>query len=258
MSNPDYRAGLPGWAALLAGEAEKSAGALRRQARALELLPSFARRGQVAGAFAGAETVLARAAVLQSPDEARPVLAGYAEHLGAAVAELADAQTDGARSRQARILGFANAARCVGVPLPAEAQGMEGDWLPALAANPAGLSELDRETLAFAAVAAGLPDAAARFVEGGLPASAEAGRTFGADYAGLARYLAAAVRDGAPAADVEPAFADFLLDFPVKLASETTDWPALLWCGRAVLSRIGGLADGEVAAELHRRVRALA
>lgn len=242
------------------------AGLLDERARAAEsldsvrgdaaLLPAEREGTGVSGGFLGAGSVLARAAVVLSPAEAAEAAALYLPWLAEAAADV-DARSPSAdpHPRAVDVLELANAARCCGLTLPPEAAGMEQAWLPGLAERGATLDEFVREEMAFACVAAGMPDLVARIFGAALPESVRPGRTFGPNLGGLAKYLAAAARDGAPFADVEPAFDDFLADFPAKLQSGTEDWPTLLWCGRAVLSVIGGRPEAEVAAEIHRRVR---
>jgi hypothetical protein len=243
------------WAGLLE-ERDEAAQYLESARGDAALLPAERAGGGVSGGFLGTGAVLARAAVLLSPARAAEVAALYLPFLAQAVADVdAAGPVDDAHPRAVDVLEVANAARCCGSALPPDAGGVERAWLPALAERGASLDEFVREEVAFACVAAGLPELVARVFGAALPARVEPGRTFGPNLGGLAKYLAAAARDGAALADVEPALDDFLADFPVKLQSGTEDWPTLLWCGRAVLSTIGGMQEGQVAAEIHRRVR---
>ena len=84
------------------------------------------------------------------------------------------------------------------------------------------------------------------------PASGfEPGRTFGFDHPGFIDYLGAACAVGAGFVDLAPAWHDFLVHFPHKLAARTIEWTDLLLAARVVHGTDCGAA-------LHAEVRALA
>jgi hypothetical protein len=234
------------------------------RARLAELLPPIldapARAARIkpptsaSRVLGGPSIILASAAVVLGPASCAPYFKVLLPLLPRVIAELR-AELEENTTAAKNVLSFANAARCCGASLPADAQALEPNWLPRLADQLDDLDELERQTLAFAALAAGRADLGMRYIGGGpLSTQVTPGETFGFDVQRFVRYLATAYVQNVSHADIELAWLDFVHQFPYKLAADTLSWPDLLWAARVVATHFEGIPVGEVAARLHRLV----
>lgn len=157
-----------------------------------------------------------------------------------------------------RLLSSFNALECGGLVNAPFAGADAGAMLERLAGEAKDLSEPQGHTAGLAAVAAGKTKLVSKFVGGGkLPAKFTPGETFLFNVTGFIRYLAVATDKGATAADVQPAWHDFVRAFPRKLAAETLDWPDLLWAGRIYYHGFEKRPAGEVAGAIRELVSSL-
>lgn len=208
------------------------------------------------GELGGFDSSVAALALLSGPKAASPLLALPLPHLPRIISQLTDDALRGSGKLPALYtLSYLDVARCCGVELPGDATSLEERWLPLLATVKAKFSDREVHTLALAACAGGTTTLAREFAD--LPASKTPfapGESFGFNVPAFVDYLALALDGGHPYEDVEPAWLDFVHNFPYKLDTQVLGWPALMWAARAVYSAIGGLPEGEVADELHRLI----
>ena len=145
-------------------------------------------------------------------------------------------------------LGYGLLARAVSAAPRSELD--VAPWLRALALQPPGDSNEGR-FFALLCAAVNLPELVAAFVDGRPDPAFEPERTFGFNVQGLAHYLAAAGPAGAAFTDVQPAWNDFMVSFPHKLAAGTLDWSHLLVVSATVFHHIGGAPLATVGSLLH-------
>lgn len=255
MTNSPSQRGVPvSWQELIVASLDSLPELLERvrgvPQEAAEIEPPWL----VADVFGGPSIVLSQAAVVLGPEACAPFLSLLAPFLPQALSEIGDTIDDETAKPALYLLAYVNVARCCGALAPGDGE-VERRWLPPIAQLADTLSERDRFSLAFGAVAAGLPALVPDFIGGGpLPRSIEPGKSFGFNVPGFVRYLAAAETTGGTAADVLPAWTEFLDNFPRKLASNALEWFDLMWAARAFHARIEGEPDETVAEWLHRAV----
>ena len=202
----------------------------------------------------------ASAIVQLGPDETRADLAPVLPFVGLAAEELSALFPISPWQHGAGFLSFVNALECCAAPVPTPMAGLPArDWLTDLARKPARVAEDERLTTALAGLALGVdpPVAAAVVGRGKLPTKLKPGQQHYDDLPGYVRYLAAAVQQGTPAADVEPAWRAFVWSFPTLEPKLLVWWTDLLWAARVQYAVLGGRAVGEVGAALHDFVRTL-
>jgi hypothetical protein len=233
MSTEHGSPGIPvTWGELVRHEGGAVAARLPMVAQIPALIRGLAPISPPALSLGGPAEILAKATALLGPEVCRPYLDILAAELPAALA--ASPGAAGLRANDALgALGCANLARCYGAGLPVPAEAAVAEWLRALSGQAARLDEPARVALAFAALAEGDDQTIRALImpEGGFTA----GRTFQFDTAGLLAYLAAARAYGAPPEAVAPAWAEFLLAFPRKLAAGSLGWHELFWAARSAL-----------------------
>jgi hypothetical protein len=199
--------------------------------------------------------ILGEAAIALGPAVTAPYHARLVPFLPPAVRSLAGGPTRTRLAPTIRVLDYTATARASDVAVPAEAVAVEVPWLRALAPLRPELDEQASEALAFAALAGGAEDLVPAFLGGGpLATTIQPGETFGLNAQKYVRYMAAAAKAGAALADVEPAWIDFVRNFPRKLGAESLTWVELLHAGRAHYTRFAGQPPGRAAASLHALV----
>jgi hypothetical protein len=201
--------------------------------------------------FIGAAENLSRIAILVGPEACRPIVAAHAPFFAVAVEEAARIGTPGASPLiQLTLLSYGNVVRCSG----AASGALSIDELAMVERIVRGkdeLGEFEQEELAAACVVVGAPQRAMEVLEHDTWPAFKPGVKFDANIAGLLDYLCAALASGAPASDVQAAWHDLHALFPWKLSAETITWSTLLWIARAVVGRIGGAPDAEIAGIVH-------
>jgi hypothetical protein len=197
--------------------------------------------------FGGVEEILSRLAFLVGPEPCRVILDAQAPFYAIAADEAARDGTSGALpSIRLTLLSYGSVARCIGHPLPSsmtDEQALVERLIPAKKS----LDEFEQEALAAACIAAGLPTRAIAVLGHPKPPPFAPGKRFGANLPGFMDYLCAAITSGAAPKDVQPAWEAMHADFPKQLAAKTMKWSTLLWLARAVLGRIGGRPEAEIA-----------
>src|SRR5262249_2212079 len=147
--------------------------------------------------------------------ECLPLFPPLEEHVVRALGEFKGGIQRGSAVRIAGLLNYLNAARCCGAEVPPQADGVESAWLRQIAQFQPDLTENESKTLALAALALALVDLVPAFIGGGpAPADFNPGESFGFNVQGFVRYVAAAIRAGAAPEAVEPAWRDFVDNFP--------------------------------------------
>ncbi|NPC68714.1 hypothetical protein HPP05_02995 [Corallococcus exiguus] len=155
-----------------------------------------------------------------------------------------------------QVLSFVNAAEACGA-----AQGMvkaspAKTWLEALAKKVKKLDDVLLYRCGLVALCLGEPDLAAKLVGGGkLPETLTPGERFGFNVQGFVRYLATAMKVGAPSEAVRPAWESFVEGFPKIKAAEQVSWSDLLWAARAYFVGVEGRPVARVGESLHALVK---
>ncbi|RKG81999.1 hypothetical protein [Corallococcus terminator] len=201
-------------------------------------------------------STLSRAIVLCGPTEGRALAEPLARLAETALQRTAATFEDLRPEQVVNILSFVNALECLGLVDGLLARAPVEAWLNALMKAHHTLHEELAYRCGLVSLAQGLPDLAARFVEGGkLPATFTPGQTFGFNVQGFVRYLATALRQQARAEDVRPAWDMFVEVFPLKSAADTLEWQDLFWAARAYHVGFEHRPVAEVAEALHSRVK---
>jgi len=76
--------------------------------------------------------------------------------------------------------------------------------------------------------------------------------------ASLIKQLAAGLESGSGSKTLESAWDAYLRGFPQSFEAENAEWRHLLLAARLVFGKFGGVAAGEVAETLHRRIKKIA
>lgn len=252
----DAAAAVISWAELASQEAEKTHWALARiQSEVIDRLAAVKPPELVAEALATLDEPLARAMILLGPAACLPSIAAVAPYLARALDEFPKLIRRNRPRLAVWMASYVNAVRCCGGDLPGTAADLEARWVKRLASQVNKLDEPSLLTLACAAVATGAIDKVPAFTAGApIPTPFVPGHTYGPDYQGFVRYLAAAVRVSADAPAIEPAWADFVRYFPAKLLAGGTSWSDLTWCARVVAVNFTGEPIATVGQLLHDMV----
>lgn len=207
----------------------------------------------IGAVLAGPAETLSEAAVIFGPDSCRPAMEAVSEYLPKAIDEVfQNGVKVGALISTIGLLSFLNVTRCCGVSVPPEAVTAETQWLEQLAPFIRKLSEEERSELALAALAANELALVPTFISGGpLREKFQPGQAFEFNEQGFVRYLAIAIEQGASAADIEPAWRDFVRSFPYKYAAGTLKFAHLMWCARTVMVHFEQQPVETVAGALH-------
>jgi hypothetical protein len=130
-------------------------------------------------------------------------------------------------------------------------------WLPAALAPDAYLPDQERTSYALACAAMGYDDAVFELV-GERPLAFAPGATFGPDARTFARYLVAAVAEGASSNDVSAAWTSFVAFLPVRVETGGLRWTDLLFGGLGAYQRVAGFPAGQVVDLIREFARELA
>lgn len=210
----------------------------------------------IAPEFATFPTLLMRVAVTLGPD---PCIASIRQ-MGALFARTKD-EFSKSISKHNRIsaigvLNFVNLARCCGEKVDFSDQEMM-EFLAKLLSYKGVFTEFECETLALASLAYRQSDWALAYLDDEADKDFIAGRVFGPNVHGMILYLHSAQQHQAKAPEIEPAWKDFLLAFPRKLAAKTLTWSDLAWAARIYYCNFLKLDISEVIPSLHKQVREL-
>lgn len=219
-------------------------------ASTVKLIQNRGPKTPVGSGFLGMDEIVTRLAILMGPESCRPILADLAPFFAAAVEDAKHEGTSGAEPLiLLSVLSYGNVARCMGdSPLP---PATEQAMAELAVRGKKVLDEFDREALAMACLAVGLPARALAVFGHKEPPPFKPGETFSQNVNGLLDYLYAAMKIGASAQDVQAAWESMHGAFPRKLSSKTIKWSTLLWVARVVLGRIGGRPDAEIVGAVH-------
>lgn len=155
-----------------------------------------------------------------------------------------------------QVLSFVNAAEVCGAAQGMVAASPAKAWLGALTQKVETLDDPLIHRCGLVALCLGEPDLAARLVGGGkLPATFTAGERFGFNVQGFVRYLATAMKVGAPPEAVRPAWESFVEGFPKNKAADQVSWSDLLWAARAYFAGVEGQPVARVGEALHALVK---
>jgi hypothetical protein len=191
---------------------------------------------------------VAQTAVVLGPRACRVAIETLMPLIPRVMTDFRDGITNANRVPAQQLLSLFNTAQCCDVAVSSDVTAAEGAWPVGIATHLKFMSDNERTTLAFSALAVGRADLVPSVIAGGdISAAVTPGETFGFNVQGFIRYLAAARQHGASYEAVEPAWLDFVARFPYKLAAGTLDWPDLLYAGRIVLTEIRGDNIGTVA-----------
>jgi hypothetical protein len=193
---------------------------------------------------------ICRVAVLRGPAACLETLSRFAPHLPPTVAPIAS-DWDENQVEAVAALEFIEVARACGATVPAEAVRFENEAVTALSRLGNELFDKEREVMAFAALAIGAIDRLPAFLNGRPPTRFEPGRRFQLDVEQFLWYLAAAQKARAAPADVEPAWLDFIRNFPRKLGTRALDFTHVMIAARAYYAMIEGRPVERVAASVH-------
>lgn len=212
----------------------------------------------IANILGASADALAEIAVGLGARAAHPLFEPFQPALPAALAALAGSPAEH-MIKTMNVLRYVGVARCCGVAVPAEAEGIEREWLSALASRQGEMTERESCSMAFAALAVGAFEHVPDFLGGGaLPAGVEPGQTFQLGVERFLRYMAAAAVQGRGADDVRPAYEELVQLFPFKLGAESLRWGDLLNAARAYDVHFADRPVETVARRLHELVARLA
>lgn len=248
-------AGLPStWAELRAPES----GILAKQREQVQVLVETLAllEGQLASlpqVMAPHAEDFAAIAALAGPEAARAEL----EKISAAVPQALKMTRMLGSTGAISWLALVNAGECAGAPSWSLASQPAAKMLEGVASNRKGLSEVELYSAALAAIAAGETKLVPKLLNTKPAPDFTPGKTFLFNVQGFTLYLAAAKDKGASAADVAPAWRDFVLAFPRKLTARTLGWNELLWAARIYFHDFEKRPAAEVAGALHAQVSAL-
>jgi hypothetical protein len=180
-------------------------------------------------AFEGSPEYLARVFAVGGPNLARGACHLAAEALPRLLTHR-DEPPGVAPTSAVSVLSYITMLRCLDVPLPPAAAGLEARWLPVIVSKPDQLTAYDARTAALAAVATGQVELVPALDEGGpLRPCRDAREVAGANVPGFTRQLAEAMAAGAGPDAVEGSWRAFLALFPLTVAADGVRWVDLVW-----------------------------
>ncbi|MFP5391275.1 MAG: hypothetical protein ACLGI6_06975 [Gammaproteobacteria bacterium] len=240
------------WSDLLASESANAARSLAFLVEDIGNLPDID-GDRLTMAYAGCSGVLARALLFCDSAAARVLVDGFHPHLGRVMQELA--RTDEtSQSIVQWLLDFALLSECVGTPRPA---GFDSALLDPLLAARTEFGDVERRALAFTALALGDSARALAFLDQQPGQYEWPVLRVEFNQFELNRYLAHVLEQERPADWIEPAWLEYLSLFPLHVAAKAAKWPDLFNVAR-VLANVRGDPVGQIAEDLHARVRLLA
>jgi hypothetical protein len=214
----------------------------------------------LAGIIGGASAWLAGVGVLHGAAACQDAIAVFAPHIGRAIRE---AESEFAAIPQEwglvkySLLTSINLVKCCGGKVPAEAEGLEGRWLVRQLQQRRNMSHRDRLEAALAAVGSRETQLVPSFLGGGaLPSRLRQRQSFGRNVTKFVRYLAVVVASGADVEAIEPAWLEFVDEYPYlySIQDGPVHWYHLVWSGYIVLSLIGSHPAERVMDDLHALV----
>jgi hypothetical protein len=214
------------------------------------------------GSFAGPTDTLAMATIVVGPAECAESIHLLVPLVPRILGDFAEGINDTNRVQAVKLLSFFSTVQCSGAQLspvrgalPRTVFGAEREWPTKLVEHLPSLSLRERQTLAFAALAVGDLELVPTFLGGDpLPAEFVPDPSVDVHPHVFLPYLATAVRDIAPRADVEAAWLRVVESFPQQLASGTMDWAELLYSARIFLTRFRGDSLSTVTNTMHKLV----
>jgi hypothetical protein len=130
-------------------------------------------------------------------------------------------------------------------------------WLEAALTPDAYLPDQERTSFALACAGMGYDDAVLELVDE-PPLAFAPGASFGPDARTFARYVVAAVAEGASSEDMSNAWTSFVAFVPVRVETGGLRWTDLLFGGLGAYQRVAGFPAGQVVDLTHEFVRELA
>ncbi|NHZ89620.1 hypothetical protein F2P45_11435 [Massilia sp. CCM 8733] len=206
----------------------------------------------LAGTFAGVDMVLARAILCCGNAEARPLILLMHPFVPNALAALDSFELEHTQTAK-RILSFALLAQCTGVPRP---EASDSAPLKPLLPARAELSAKQQRSVALLALAMHDTATARAFIDAEPATYAQPVLSLEFNLYELIRYLADALDQQRPADWIEPAWLEYLEEFPLHLASDAAEWPDLFYFAR-ILANVRGDKVSDIADDLHARVQLL-
>jgi hypothetical protein len=213
-------------------------------ARAVPTLPS---------AFSGVDNVLARGILVCGTAAVRPLISLMSPSLRNALPAVTDHELHHTQSAR-WILSFALVAECAGITRPA---GFDEGPLKPLVSGRDGLSDPERRCAAFLALALGDAATARALIGAAAKTWTQPVLRFEFNLYELIRYLADAIDQRRPADWIEPVWLEYFAGFPMHLAADAARWPDI-FCFARILANVRGERIGQIADDLHARVRLLA
>lgn len=204
-------------------------------------------------AFAGEDDVLTRGILACGKTEVVPLVQLMHPMLRRALGALSN--SDLKNSQAAKwILSFALLAEGVGTEIRPR---FDATPLKPLIAGRKDLSDTEQRSAALLALALNDPATARALIDAEPASYAQPIVRFEFNLYELIRYLAHVIEHGEPADWIEPAWGEYLAGFPMHLAADAAEWPDVFYFAR-VLANARGDRVGEIADDLHARVRLLA
>lgn len=204
-------------------------------------------------AFSGVDGVFARGCIVNGSRAAQAAMEKYLESLPRARKALVS--VDASKSAVAyQLANLALIGECTGKPGPAA-----GDigLLKPLVRERHSFSDSRRRSMALTALALRDTATALALLDAKPAAYDEPRLSFEFNIHELIRYLAAALDMRRPADWIEPAWLEYLENFPLHLAAQAAEWPDLFMFAR-VLAELRGDKIADIADDLHARIERLA
>ena len=241
-----------GWHALLAEHTPIVHGLVEEELSNLADIADL-EAGALAGAFAGADNVLARAILCCGSAAARPLVSLMDPLVPNALAALDSFEREHSQAAK-RIQSFALLVQCTGVLRP---EGSDSTPLKPLLPARAELSARQQRSAALLALAMHDTATARAFIDAEPAAYAEPVLGFEFNLYALVGYLADALDKQRPADWIAPAWLEYIEEFPLHLAADAAEWPDLFYFAR-IVAYLSGDRVGAIADDLHARVQLLA
>jgi hypothetical protein len=205
------------------------------------------------GAFAGADNMLARAILCCGSAEVRPLISLMHPLVPNALAALDKFEREHSLAAK-RIQSFALLVQCTGVSRP---EGSDSAPLKPLLPARAEFSARQQRSAALLALAMNDTATARAFIDAEPASYAQPVLSFEFNLYELIRYLADAIDKQRPADWIEPAWVEYIEEFPLHLEADAAEWPDLFYFAR-ILANVRGDKVGDIADDLHARVQLLA